>query len=95
MLLATALLTVVGALAAFTAGAKEATKAQERLNTVQMADLDYTEIRAKNETRAYNERINQLENELKVAKANNATKQETQAIEDEIYNRNGFQQSRI
>ena len=86
LLLATALLTVVGALAAFTAGAKEATKAQERLNTVQMADLDYTEIRAKNETRAYNERINQLENELKVAKANNATKQETQAIEDEIYN---------
>ena len=85
VLLATALLTVVGALVAFSAGAKEAAKQQERLNNAMMADLDYSEIMAKNETCAYNERINHLENELKIANAKKASDEEIQALEDQIY----------
>lgn len=86
VLLATALLTVVGALVAFSAGAKEAAKQQEKLNNLMMIDLDYSEVYAKQETRVYNERINHLENELKIANAKKASTEEIQALEDEIYN---------
>lgn len=86
VLLAIALITVVGALVAFSAGANKAAKEQTKLNKALAAQLDYMEQLAASETRANNERIQTLQNELDVAKARNASISETRALEDEIYN---------
>lgn len=86
VLLAIALITVVGALVAFSAGANRAAKEQTKLNKALAAQLDYMEQLAASETRANNERIQTLQNELDVAKARNASISETRALEDEIYN---------
>lgn len=86
VLLAIALITVVGALVAFAAGANRAAKEQTKLNKALAAQLDYMEQLAASETRANNERIQALKNELDVAKARNASISETRALEDEIYN---------
>ena len=86
VLLAIALITVVGALVAFAAGANKAAKEQTKLNKALAAQLDYMEQLAASETRANNERIQALQNELDVAKARNAPLSETRALEDEIYN---------
>ncbi len=86
VLLAIALITVVGALVAFAAGANRAAKEQTKLNKALAAQLDYMEQLAASETRANNERIQTLQNELDVAKARNASISETRALEDKIYN---------
>lgn len=86
VLLAIALITVVGALVAFAAGANRAAKEQTKLNKALAAQLDYMEQLAASETRANNERIQTLQNELDMAKARNASISETRALEDEIYN---------
>ena len=86
VLLAIALITVVGALVAFAAGSNRAAKEQTKLNKALAAQLDYMEQLAESETRANNERIKTLQNELDVAKARNASISETRALEDEIYN---------
>lgn len=86
VLLAIALVTVVGALVAFAAGANRAAKEQTKLNKSLAAQLDYMEQLAASETRANNERIQTLQNELDVAKARNASISETRALEDKIYN---------
>lgn len=86
VLLAIALITVVGALIAFAAGSNKAAKEQTKLNKALAAQLDYMEQLAASETRANNERIQTLQNELDVAKARNASISETRALEDEIYN---------
>lgn len=86
VLLAIALITVVGALVAFAAGANRAAKEQTKLNKALAAQLDYMEQLAASETRANNERIQTLQNELDVAKARNASISETRKLEDEIYN---------
>ena len=86
VLLAIALVTVVGALVALAAGANRAAKEQTKLNKATAAQLDYMEEYAKSATRANNERIQALQNELYVAKARNASLSETRKLEDEIYN---------
>lgn len=86
VLLAIALITVVGALVALAAGANRAAKEQTKLNKATAAQLDYMEEYAKTATRANNERIQALQNELDVAKARNASLSETRKLEDEIYN---------
>ncbi len=86
VLLAIALVTVVGALVALAAGANRAAKEQTKLNKATAAQLDYMEEYAKSATRANNERIQALQNELDVAKARNASLGETRKLEDEIYN---------
>lgn len=86
VLLAIALVTVVGALVALAAGANRAAKEQTKLNKATAAQLDYMEEYAKSATRANNERIQALQNELDVAKARNASLSETRKLEDEIYN---------
>lgn len=86
VLLAIALVTVVGALVALSAGANRAAKEQTKLNKATAAQLDYMEEYAKSATRANNERIQELQNELDVAKARNASLSETRKLEDEIYN---------
>lgn len=86
VLLAIALITVVGALVALAAGSNRAAKEQTKLNKATAAQLDYMEEYAKSATRANNERIQALQNELDVAKARNASLTETRKLEDEIYN---------
>ena len=86
VLLAIALITVVGALVALSAGANRAAKEQTKLNKATAAQLDYMEELAKTATRSNNERIQALQNELDVAKARNASLGETRKLEDEIYN---------
>lgn len=86
VLLAIALVTVVGAVVAFTAGTSKAAKEQAKLNKEISAYLDYLDSVAKESVRADNETIQGLENELEVAKARKASLSETRAIEDKIYN---------
>ena len=85
VLLAIAIVTVVGALVAFAAGANRAAKEQTKLNKATAAQLDYMEQYADSQTRVNNERIQELQNELDVAKARNAGLSETRKLEDEIY----------
>lgn len=85
VLLAMALISVVGALVAFSTGANKAAKAQENLNKATAAQLDYMEQSAKARTRQNNENIQALQNELEIAKARNASTKEIQALEDSIY----------
>ena len=86
VLLAIALITVVGALVAFAAGSNRAAKEQTKLNKALAAQLDYMEQLAAASTRTNNERIQELQNELEIAKARNASISEQRALEDEIYN---------
>lgn len=85
VLLAVALITVVGALIAFAAGSNHATKEQSKLNAQMAASLDYMEAYADSVTRANNERAEQLQRDLEIAKARNASNAEIQKIEDAIY----------
>lgn len=85
VLLALALVTVVGALVAFSVGANKATKEQTKLNKTLAAQLDYLDAYAKERTRANNERVQELSNEIEIAKARKASLEETRRLEDEIY----------
>ena len=86
VLLAMALITVVGALLAFAAGSDKSAKEQSKLNGQIAAGLDYMEEYAKSVTRVNNERAAALQRELDIAKARNASVAEQQKIEDAIYN---------
>lgn len=84
VLLALALITVVGALALFASNTDKSAKEQKKLNEAQKAWLDYLEVEASEMNRVSNERVAQLERELNIAKARNASLGETRKIEDEI-----------
>lgn len=85
VLLAVALVTVVGAIVAFAVGSNKAAKEQNKLNASIAAGLDYLDSYSKNLTRVNNERIEDLRRELDVAKARNASNKEIQKIENQIY----------
>jgi hypothetical protein len=85
VLLATALVTVVGALTLFSMGTKDAAEEQKRLNEYQLQYIEFLKKEGEEINREGNERIAQLERELKVAKAQNAGLSGTRKIEDEIY----------
>lgn len=84
VLLATALITVVGALALFASNADKSAQMQKKLNETQKEWLDYLEVEATEMNRVSNERVAQLNRELSIAKAENAGLAETRKIEDEI-----------
>lgn len=84
VLLALALVTVVGALALFASNTDKSAKNQQKLNEAQKAWLDYLETEAIEMNRVSNERVAQLNRELNIAKARNASLSETRKIEDEI-----------
>ena len=84
VLLALALITVVGALALFASNTDKSAKEQKKLNEAQKAWLDYLETEATEMNRVSNERVAQLNRELSIAKARNASLTETRKIEDEI-----------
>lgn len=85
VLLATALVTVVGALTLFSMGTKDAGEEQKRLNEYQLQYIDLLKKEGEEVNREGNERIAQLERELKVAKARNAGFNETRKIEEKIH----------
>lgn len=84
VLLAAALISVVGALVAFSSGTKKASEQQSRLNELQKTYLDYLEIESGKLRGAANERIQALESELKIAQARNAGTTEIRKIEDKL-----------
>ena len=84
VLLALALITVVGALVLFASNTDKSAKEQKKLNEAQKAWLDYLEVEATEMNRVSNERVAQLNRELSIAKARNAGLNETRKIEDEI-----------
>ena len=84
VLLALALVTVVGALVLFASNTDESAKNQQKLNEAQKVWLDYLETEATEMNRVSNERVAQLNRELNIAKARNASLSETRNIEDEI-----------
>jgi len=84
VLLALALTTVVGALVLFASNTDKAANSQQRLNEAQKFWLDYLETEATEMNRVSNERVAQLNRELNIAKARNASLSETRKIEDEI-----------
>lgn len=84
VLLATALITVVGALALFASNADKSAQTQKKLNETQKEWLDYLEVEATEMNRVSNERVAQLNRDLSIAKARNAGLAETRKIEDEI-----------
>lgn len=86
VLLAIALVTVVGALVAFAAAANHAAKEQIKMNKATAAQLDYLEEYSKEQTRANTEREKALQDELAIAKARNAGLESTRKLEDEIMN---------
>ena len=86
VLLAMALITVVGALVAFAAGSNKSSKEQTKLNEKLAAELDYLEAISEAQKKVADERIQTLQNELEIAKARNASNEEIRAIEDKIYN---------
>jgi hypothetical protein len=84
VLLALALITVVGALLLFASNTDKSAKEQKKLNEAQKVWLDYLETEAAEMNRVSNERVAQLTRELNIAKARNAGLNETRKIEDEI-----------
>jgi len=86
VLLAVALITVVGALVAFAAGSNRASKEQTKLNKSLAAQLDYLEAISEAQKRVSDERIRSIQDELDIAKAQNASNEEIRALEDKIYN---------
>lgn len=84
VLLALALVTVVGALVLFASNTNKSAKNQQKLNEAQKVWLDYLETEATEMNRVSNERVAQLNRELNIAKARNASLSETRKIEDEI-----------
>lgn len=84
VLLALALVTVIGALVLFASNTDKSAKNQQKLNEAQKVWLDYLETEATEMSRVSNERVAQLNRELNAAKARNASLSETRKIEDEI-----------
>lgn len=84
VLLALALVTVVGALVLFASNTDKSAKNQQKLNEAQKVWLDCLETEATEMNRVSNERVAQLNRELNIAKARNASLSETRKIEDEI-----------
>lgn len=84
VLLAMALVTVIGALVLFASNTDKSAKNQQKLNEAQKVWLDYLETEATEMNRVSNERVAQLNRELNVAKARNASLSETRKIENEI-----------
>ena len=84
VLLAVALISVIGALVLFSSNTKQAADQQNRLNELQKAHLDYLDIEAGKLTTVSNERIRALERELQITQARNAGTTEIRKIEDKL-----------
>lgn len=84
VLLATALITVVGAMVLFSKGTESAAEKQSELNELQKAYLDLLDIEAGRMQEIGEDRVKSIENELEVAKARGLSTKQIQAIEDNL-----------
>ena len=84
VLLAMALITVVGALVAFSKGTSEAAKNQAKLNDVEKSHLDYLDHMSGRMVEASKERTKELQRELDLARARGASDKEIREIEDQM-----------
>lgn len=85
VLLAMALITVVGALAAFAAGADKSAKAQSKLNEQEKIHLDQMERAIELTNRRSQQQEKDVQRALELAKAENKGIEETQKLEDQLY----------
>lgn len=85
VLLAMALIAVVGALVAFSNNTDDAAKKQSMLNEVSKAWLEYLEKEAEIMNRRGKDNEKQYERDLRLAQARGASAKELQEIEDKIY----------
>lgn len=85
VLLAMALITVVGALVAFAAGADKSAKAQSKLNEQEKIHLDQMERAIEVTNRRSQQQEKDVQRALELAKAENKGIEETQKLEDQLY----------
>lgn len=85
VLLAMALITVVGALLAFAAGSDKSAKEQKKLNEQEKIHLDLLDRVAEKQNLVTKQREADAKRALDLAKAQNKSNTEIQQIEDEIY----------
>lgn len=85
VLLATALITVIGAIAAFSIGASKAAERQQELNATMQAHLELLYKYEAEMKRVSDTRIKSMQDELEVAKARKASMKEIEELEDKIY----------
>lgn len=85
VLLAMALITVVGALVAFSAGADKSAKAQSKLNEQEKIHLDQMERAIEVTNRRSQQQEKDVQRALELAKAENKGIEETQKLEDQLY----------
>lgn len=85
VLLAMALVTVVGALALYAKGAADASENQKRLNQYEKEYREYLEYKSRTLIQVNDDNIKSLQRELEIAKSRKASLSETRALEDEIY----------
>ena len=84
VLLAIALVTVVGALLLFANGTDDAAEKQKKLNEAQRAYLDLLQLESERMNKVGTERVQALEKELALAKARNASSAEVGKIEKDL-----------
>ena len=84
VLLALALVTVVGALVAFTVSTNTGAKAQKKMNEAIAAGLEYQKQYSEQMTASNKERLNALNRQLEVSKAQQASLEEIRDLEDKI-----------
>lgn len=84
VLLAVALVTVVGALVIFASNTESAGDKQKKLNDLQSAYIDLLDLESGKLENASNKRIRELEQQLTIAQARNASQMEINSIEDKI-----------
>ena len=84
MILAGVLFTVVSALVVFASAAARAGRELKQLNEISQAELELEEVKYEVITRATRERIKQMENELRIRKAQEGESSRTLALEKAI-----------
>lgn len=95
VLLALALVGVVGALAAFSDKTEDAAEAQNKLNNKQKIFLDYLDSEAASLKLVSDARVNALNRQLELSKAQGKSAKDTRKIEDDIYREKLLQNARL
>lgn len=95
VLLALALVAVVGALVAFSGSTEDAAEEQDKLNKTQKTWLDYLEAEVALVQQTSNARIRALERQLEVSRVNEDNLKETRKLEDQIHTERMLQSARL
>lgn len=95
ILLAVALLAVIGALVAFSSGTEDAAEEQAALNAEQAIWLEYLEAEEAKLKLVSDARVKALERQLKLSEVNEGNLKQTRELEDQIYKEKLFQNARL